>query len=125
MFVLDKERIVKWPVVIDVPVDGGELKPHQIEMSFRLIDGAELPKDSRVTDFIVGWDGVFNPGFDGAAPEPLPFSAEALARLMRRPYAARAVVLAYQECFLGARRKNSATPLAIGPAATTQQPATT
>lgn len=42
MFKVVKERLVWWPVVWDVPVDGGKVEQAEIKMQFRLFDLDQL-----------------------------------------------------------------------------------
>jgi hypothetical protein len=124
MFVLNEERIVKWPVVVEVPVDGGKVEEQQFEMTFRLLPGDQVKEVKDFADVILGWDGVQSEAADGTR-RTLEFSAQALERMLGIPYARAAIVRAYIACSTGATRKNSNRPLAIGPAAATQAPETT
>lgn len=42
MFKVVKERLVWWPVVWDVPVDGGKVEQTQFKMKFRMVDLTQL-----------------------------------------------------------------------------------
>jgi hypothetical protein len=124
MFVLNEERIVKWPVVIEVPVDGGKFEEQQFEMTFRLLPGEQVRKAKDFAEVILGWDGVQSEAADGTR-STLEFSAKALERMLGIPYARAGIVRAYLECSTGALRKNLSRPLATGPAAGTPAPETT
>ncbi|WP_119304955.1 hypothetical protein [Dongia deserti] len=123
MFTLNTERIVKWPVIVEMPVDGGNTQQHEFEMSFKLIPTDQLASFSKFEDVIVGWSGVLREVEPGKAEE-LPFSKDALGTMLRIPYARAGIARAFIECMTGAKRKNSGTPLATGQAAMTRQPAT-
>ncbi len=126
MFVLDKERLVWWPVKVEVPVDGGETKTQEFEVCFKLVpvdDPRSMLKTDRLKEQIVAWRGVSMATADGGARE-LAFSAEHLATMLAIPYAHRGLVTAFVECQTGAKRKNSERPPAGGPAAAIQPPAT-
>ncbi|WP_162917013.1 hypothetical protein [Dongia deserti] len=123
MFTLNTERIVKWPVIVEVPVDGGETRPEEFEVSFKLIPTDQLAGFGKFEDVIVGWSGVNRETITGQKEE-LPFSKEALGTMLRIPYARAGIARAFVQCMTGAKRKNSGTPLATGPAATIQPPAT-
>lgn len=122
MFVLNKDRIVEWPVTIEEPADGGKTELHEVSVQYRLIkqsdyDAAfEQGQDAGVLRQVVaGWNGFSRAVGPGA--ETMLFSAEALEQLIEVPYVRRALVLGYVECVRGARRKNSPAPAATGPAA--------
>lgn len=127
MFVLDKERTVRWPVEIQVPVDGGGTEKQEFEAFFKLgpIDenAREAVSIDKVRAATVGWSGVKEQTADGGTRDVV-FSAAALDVMTRIPYARRGLILAYAACLAGAPRKNSERPPADGPAAGTPAPET-
>ena len=80
-FVLKKSNTYKWPVSVDVPVDGGKHERVTFDVEFkdltqsRLLEIAELSSDGTLSDVdiakevMVGWAGIQNE--DG---EELPYS---------------------------------------------------
>lgn len=109
MFKLETERTFKWPVTVKVPVDGGEYATAPFDATFRLVSQEEIDQYTAGQisdrDFLklntVGWSGVQNA--DGS---DLPFSQEALGRMIGIPYVRSAMMLSYLEAMAGSRRKN-------------------
>lgn len=113
-----KNPVVRWPVVIPVPTDGGDIVNHEIQMDFEVIPldelanaapdaGLDLETAARdaterfMLDVVKGWDGVEDENGD-----PIQFTDEALKRLFRLPYAQVAIVRAYLDCIQGRKAKN-------------------
>lgn len=109
MFTLATERTFSWPVTVKVPVDGGQFADAPFDCTYKLVEQDELEAviagKVREADFlmktVVGWKGVHD-----AAGAELPFSLEALERMVRIPYARSAMMTGYYEAMAGARRKN-------------------
>ena len=118
MFILNTDRIVTWPVEVQVPIDGGRHEQHRFTASFRLLTQSEYDavyshggQDGDLLRRVVaGFDGV---DIEGGRPATLDM-------LLDVPCVRRALVFAYIDCVSGAKRKNSATPPAAGPAALRQ-----
>lgn len=108
MFVVSKERVVEWPVDVEVPVDGGERAIHRFTAKFKLITQSEFDAVYRdggndvamLRKVLVGVSDVQLE--DGGIP-----TVEALADV---PFVRVALTRAYVECATGARRKNLPTP---------------
>jgi hypothetical protein len=106
-FVLKKVSSYKWPVAVDVPVDGGKFKKETFTAVFKKMsrsafnDLIEQGDDALIGEIVEGWDGIKDE--DG---DPIEFSEEAKAQLFDDPYVLRAVINAYTESLLGAQAKN-------------------
>ena len=110
MFVLNKDRIVAWPVTIRVPSDGGTFEEQSFTARFKLLgqerldalrENADATDQSLLAEALVGWEGVAR---DGGGE--IPCSAEAKRELLGVPYVRLGVLAAYLECSTGAKRKN-------------------
>ncbi len=105
-FVLKKSNTYKWPVSVDVPVDGGKHERVTFDVEFkdltqsRLLEIAELSGEGSLSDVEIarevmsGWAGVEDE--DG---KELPYSIDV-------PMMASAIAGAYLESKQGAKRKN-------------------
>jgi len=112
-FVLKKSNTYKWPVSVDVPVDGGKHERVTFDVEFkdltqsRLLEIAELSAEGNLTDVeiarevIMGWIGIEDE--DG---EELPYSMTKRDELLDVPMMATAIAGAYLESKQGAKRKN-------------------
>lgn len=115
MFVFEDRYEFDWPVTVVMPAAEGEVKQtftarfvlpdDETEVVARL--EGETPEEiiaasrARIARYTVGWDGVVTP--DKTA---LPFSAEALARLLKRAAFRIALERAFGEAVMGIREKN-------------------
>lgn len=115
MFVFEENYEFDWPVTVKMPAADGEVK-QTFTVRFRLpedeaeavarLEGEtneELIEASRarIARYVAGWADIGTP--DG---KPLPFSAEALARLLKRAPFRIALEIAFGEAALGIREKN-------------------
>jgi|TARA_R100001463_G_scaffold64801_1_gene117929 hypothetical protein len=112
-FVLKKSNTYKWPVSVDVPVDGGKHERVTFDVEFkdltqsRLLEIAELSSEGTLSDVdiakevIVGWAGIQNE--DG---DELPYSITKRDELLDVPMLASTIAGAYLESKQGAKRKN-------------------
>ena len=111
MFQIVDEIEVTWPVKVQVPTDGGAHQEQVFTARFKIIDTDEeeqaVERGRRsnralINKALVGW------GDDVAGPDgkPLKFSEDARAALIKIPYVATALVLAYYEAAAGAPAKN-------------------
>lgn len=115
MFKVVKERLVWWPVVWDVPVDGGKVEQAEIKVRFRLIDLSQLGaitaeidaldrSDEKVVDrqcrvvmqLATDWEGVVD-----ASDTAMPFSEENVRALMSIPALFGAFIQSYRGCVAG------------------------
>jgi len=112
-FVLKKSNTYKWPVSIDVPVDGGKHERVTFDVEFkdltqsRLLEIAELSTEGNLTDVeiarevITGWAGI-----EDESGTELPYSITKRDELLDVPMIATAIAGAYLESKQGAKRKN-------------------
>ena len=112
-FVLKKSNCYKWPVSVDVPVDGGKHERVTFDVEFkdltqsRLLEIAELSGEGNLSDVEIarevmsGWAGVEDE--DG---KELPYSITKRDELLDVPMMASAIAGAYLESKQGAKRKN-------------------
>tara|TARA_B100001063_G_scaffold65360_1_gene59356 strand:- start:10086 stop:10430 length:345 start_codon:yes stop_codon:yes gene_type:complete len=112
-FVLKKSNTYKWPVSVDVPVDGGKHERVTFDVEFkdltqsRLLEIAELSAEGNLTDVeiarevIMGWIGIEDE--DG---KELSYSITKRDELLDVPMLATAIAGAYLESKQGAKRKN-------------------
>jgi hypothetical protein len=112
-FVLKKSNSYKWPVTVDVPVDGGKHERVTFDVEFkditqsRLQEMAEESAEGNMSDVdiarevMIGWAGVTDE--DG---KELPYSITKRDELLDVPLVASAIAGAYLESKQGAKRKN-------------------
>jgi len=106
-FVLKKVSSYKWPVSVDVPVDGGKFKKETFTAVFKKMsrstfnDLIEQGEEALVSEIVEGWEGIKDE--DGDA---VPYSDEACQQLLDDPYVLRAIINAYSESLSGAPVKN-------------------
>jgi len=109
MFVIQKhDTPINWPVVVEVPVDGGKTDRQEFTAQFVMlgkdeIDALAIQGDAAfIRGVLVGWgEDVKDP--DGKA---IKFGKKPLAEMTRRPYICRALISAYYEMAGGVVRKN-------------------
>ena len=114
MFDIQQPDTYEWPVEVWIPRNGGRKVRATFTAEFKALEQTEI--DSTVKDLregnpdadfgiqcLVGWKGMQDGGVD------LPYSDEAKARVMNKPYARNATVTAFFESITGkgAPRKNS------------------
>lgn len=111
MFIIKQSDTFKWPVVVELPADGGKTVKHTFDAEFKRLGKAELKDiyasltdesaDDVIRRVLVGWSGV-NDGADA-----VPFSDAALAQLLDIPTVSGAILKAYSTAVSGeAARKN-------------------
>ena len=112
-FVLKQSDTYRWPVQVDMPVDGGRHERHTFDGEFKritqsrvremgeLIETGDLIDSDLVREVLIGWDGVNDE--DG---NPIKFSQKTLDQLVDVPMLATAISKAFFESLAGAKRKN-------------------
>jgi hypothetical protein len=106
-FVLKKVSSYKWPVAVDVPVDGGKFKKETFTAVFKKMsrsafnDLIEQGDDALISEIVEGWEGIKDE--DG---DEIEYSDATRDELFDDPYVLRAVINAYTESLLGAQAKN-------------------
>lgn len=109
MFKLAAKRKVIWPVTISHPVDGGSVRREKFEVEFEIIDTDEQHQiiqagGDLLERQVVGWPK----GPKGEDDQPVTFSAEAKAELLKISHARQGLFEALGELNTGraAARKN-------------------
>ena len=106
-FVLKKVSSYKWPVTVQIPVDGGKFKKETFTAVFKKMsrstfaDLAEQSEEALISEILGGWEGVKDE--DG---DEVPYSKAAQADLCDDPYVLRGLIDAYSESLGGAPAKN-------------------
>jgi len=112
-FVLKQGNSYKWPVVYDMPVDGGKHERHTFDAEFKRItqsrirqmgeqiENNEITESELVTEVLLGWDGINDD--DG---NPIKFSQKALDQVIDVPMLATSISKAFFDSIAGAKRKN-------------------
>lgn len=97
------DPIRDWPVEIYKPLDGGKTQRHTFRADFLVLPLDELSQveDDDLSRVIVGWSGVA----DHEGTE-IPYSPEALQKLLRISYVRVGLLAAYRNCLAGYRVKN-------------------
>lgn len=135
-FVLQTSGSYRWPMVFDMPIDGGRYRRETLELEFRRLPqsrveeitavevdlqhairtGAdnmrELMGTARIhaSEIVCGWSGILE--CDGG--DEIPFSKSALDQLLEIPGMASLILQTYQESFPKAKAKNSQAPQSSG-----------
>lgn len=112
MFKVIPRPVVTWPVVVEMPVDGGKtVAQPAFDVSFELITDSEREElfaedgsgHAMLRRVVKGWDET-QIGDDTGAP--LKFSPAALAMLLNIPYVRLGLMGAFNRASLGVREKN-------------------
>lgn len=106
-FVLKKVSSYKWPVSVEVPVDGGKFKKEAFTAIFKKMsrsafnDLIEAGDDALIDQIVEGWEGVKDE--DG---DEFEYNDENKIALFDDPYVLRAVITAYTDSVTGSQAKN-------------------
>jgi hypothetical protein len=106
-FRIAQVKKVKWPIEVQIPMDGGKVKKDRFTAEFEIIPAdeydAELAAGDVLTRVWTGWQDV-----QAETGEPLEFSEEARAKLLKISYLRLALMQAYIQAASGreAARKN-------------------
>lgn len=113
VFVISQKQSYTWPVVVELPVDGGKIEKQTFDAEFsrvpasRITEIKEAITKGEVTDtdlakeVMIGWDGITDD--NGNA---VPFSERSRDQLLEVQLVAGAVVLAWLGSLSGVKRKN-------------------
>ncbi len=105
----DRNYTVKWPVSVEVPVNGGKKNIETFDAEFKVLPKDELKDlmDSGVSDddliekVVVGYSGIKDENGN-----EIPFSAENLKEVCRFSFVTTAIVVAYLEMVAKRKTKN-------------------
>jgi len=112
-FTLKQSDSYQWPVVIDIPVDGGRHDRQTFDGEFKrvtqsriremgqLIQEEEITDADLVREVLVGWTNI-----DDDDGNPVKFSQSTLNQLIDIPLVATAIATAYFNSMAGVKRKN-------------------
>lgn len=137
LFVFDAVPVIRnWPVVIKLPIGGGEFQHHVVRMDFEYSTLEELQALQKSVMAFMTEGGVMGApgdpllmkikGWSGIAMEgqgEVSFSVEACSKFIANTYIRRAVLDALQKMATGIEEKNFETPPAGGQAPAPAQPA--
>jgi len=106
-FVLKKVASYKWPVTVEIPIDGGRFEKQTFDAVFKKMsrsafnDLLDKGDEALVDGILEGWDGIKDE--DG---KDLPFSQKNKKELLDDTYVMKAVIQAYADSIVGAQAKN-------------------
>ena len=112
-FILAQSDSYSWPVTVEFPVDGGRFEKQTFDAEFKRLPQSRIEqviersntdtiKDAEFArEVIAGWKGVTD-----AKGADVPYSNEALGKLLDVPLVAGAIVQAFFASLTGAKRKN-------------------
>lgn len=113
MFVLKQSSSYKWPVKLELPVDGGTFSRYTFDAEFKrlpesrikdigkAIDANEVTDIDMAREVLLGWQGIQDK--DG---NEFPFSEQNRETLLDISGVGKAVVISFFESLAGAKRKN-------------------
>ena len=106
-FVRKRTKTVEWPVIVNVPADGGDFTEEKFTAHFRNIGRADFNKlaaqgdDSLIEAVLIGWGDMSDE--DG---KEILFSAATLKEQLDDYHWVQGTIAAYLEMLNGAKRKN-------------------
>jgi len=112
-FVLKQSDTYVWPVTVEIPIDGGRFDRQTFDAEFKRLPQArnnaiiqaaraETTTDLEVAEEVLaGWKGITDD-----AGKDIPYSETAKSQLLDVPGVSAALVEAYINSLLGAKRKN-------------------
>ena len=106
-FVLKKVASYKWPIKVEIPVDGGKFETQTFDAIFKKMsrssfnDLVDKGDDALVDGILEGWDGITD-----EAGKEVPFTQKTKKELCDDPYVMKAIIQAYADSVTGAPAKN-------------------
>jgi len=106
-FVLKKTASYKWPVKVEVPVDGGKFETETFDAVFKrmsrsaFMDLLDKGEDALVDQILEGWEGVMD-----ESGKEMPFTQKNKKEMLDDPYVIRALITAYADSVAGVLVKN-------------------
>lgn len=107
MYQLQKDLFVWWPVTICVPVDGGKVDKHEIDVQFEIIEEEDYNNAAKEGDvallelLIKDWKGI-----KSTNNKDLVFNNKNLNAVIKKAFVRKAMVEAYHQAQIGAPVKN-------------------
>lgn len=106
-FILKKVATYKWPVTVEIPIDGGTFEKQTFDAVFKRMsrsafnDLVDKGDDALVDGILEGWDGIKD-----EAGKDVPFTQKAKREICDDPYVMKALIQAYADSITGAPAKN-------------------
>jgi len=107
MFTIMNNPIVWWPVVINVPIDGGKTSSHEVSLQVEILEEDEyneiaLKGEKAILKRVIkSWKHIDD--IDGKA---LKFSGDNLDMLLKKSFVHRSFMIGYLNAAIGAVVKN-------------------
>lgn len=109
MFKMTQSSTYTWPVTVLMPADGGKFEKSTFDVEFRRltvdeIRGLEAQDETGAAQcraIVAGWKAVVDD-----SGEPVPFSADALEKMLEWAPVRAAILTAFRDSITGARAKN-------------------
>jgi len=107
MFTVMKNPVVWWPLVIKVPIDGGETSDHEVSLQLEILNEDEydeiavMGEKAILKRVIKDWKHI-----DDVDKKPLKFTSENLAMLLKKSFVHRSFMVGYLNAAIGVVVKN-------------------
>jgi hypothetical protein len=107
MFTIMDNPIVWWPVVINVPINGGETSKHEVSLQFEILTEDEYDElavkgeKAILKRVIKAWKHI-----EDIDKKPLEFTVENVDMLLKKSFVHRSFVIGYLNAAVGAVVKN-------------------
>jgi hypothetical protein len=107
MFTIMDNPIVWWPVVINVPINGGETSKHEVSLQFEILTEDEYDEivvkgeTAILKRVIKAWKHI-----EDIDKKPLEFTVDNVDMLLKKSFVHRSFVIGYLNAAVGAVVKN-------------------
>jgi hypothetical protein len=107
MFTIMNNPIVWWPVVINMPIDGGETSKHEVSLQFEILTEDEYDEiavkgeKAILKRVIKAWKHI-----DDIDKKPLEFTVDNLDMLLKKSFVHRSFMVGYLNAAIGEVVKN-------------------
>ena len=107
MFTIMDNPIVWWPVVINVPINGGETSKHEVSLQFEILTEDEYDElavkgeKAILKRVIKAWKHI-----EDIDKKPLEFTVDNVDMLLKKSFVHRSFVIGYLNAAVGAVVKN-------------------
>lgn len=106
-FVLKKTASYKWPVKVEIPIDGGKFESQTFDAVFKKMsrstfnDLVDKGDDALIDGILEGWEGVFDEN-----GKEVPFTQKTKKEICDDPHVVKALIQAYADSVTGVATKN-------------------
>jgi hypothetical protein len=106
-FVLKKTASYKWPIKVEIPVDGGKFETQTFDAVFKKMSRSAFNKtvdegdDALIDAILQGWDGIKD-----EEGKDIPFTEKSKKEICDDHAIVKALISAYAESVVGAPAKN-------------------